>query len=265
MGRGSAVARDLRRLAGEAAERRARGAIVCEGVHLFQEALKTGNRIDLVLLSPRILRTGEGRAIVRQVAGKGLDAKRVDDDFLEALATTESHQGILFVAARPSWIEPDILAGAHPPRVLVASGIQDPGNLGALARIAEASSCAGMIRAGAGADPFSPRALRAAAGSLFRLPVLEYPDVAGAAEALRRLGFRLVGASPRAATSYIDADLGGPLALFLGSEGAGLPDTLGRTLDAEIRIPIRDGVESLNVAAAAAVILFEAANRGARN
>jgi TrmH family RNA methyltransferase len=261
LGRGSTIARDLRRLAEEPSERRARGTIICEGIHLFQEALKSRVRIDLVLLSPRLLRTPEGRETARHAAGGALPAKRVDDDLLATLATTESHQGILFVAQRPAWSEADLLAGAAPPRVVVASGIQDPGNLGALARIAEASYGSGLVRAGAGADPFSPRSLRSAAGSLFRLPVIEYPGAEPAAAALRNLGFRLLGASPGATTSYTDADLSGSLALFVGSEGAGLPQEVCRALDGEVRIPLREGVESLNVAAAAAVILFEARRR----
>lgn len=263
-GRASQVVREVRSLARDAAERRERGLLVAEGVHLAQEALKDPAAIRLALLSPRILRSEEGREVRRRLTRGSVPSKRVDDALLSSLGDVESHQGVLLILSRPQWREADLLSGPAPPRVLAACGVQDPGNLGALARIAEAAFCSGMVCAGAGADPFSPRSLRAGAGALLRLPVVEIASASEAALALRRLGFKLVGASPRGVTGYRDADLRGALALFVGSEGSGLPAEARERLDAEVRIPIRDGVESLNVAAAAAVILFEAAGRGGK-
>ncbi|HZE89233.1 MAG TPA: RNA methyltransferase, partial [Verrucomicrobiae bacterium] len=124
----------------------------------------------------------------------------------------------------------------------------------------EAAFGSGIVCAG-GADPFSPRALRASAGALLRLPLVETGSPGDAVAACRGLGLRLVGGSPRARTGYRDADLGGAIALFVGSEGPGLGPDLSRSLDLEVSIPMRAGAESLNVATAAAVILFEAATR----
>lgn len=260
-GRASALVRDLRVLSRDPAERRARGVMLAEGIHIAREALRSPGSIRLALLSPRILRTDEGREIREGLKGGGIAVRSVEDELLASLGSVESHQGVLLLLDRPRWGEADLLGRDGPARVLAACGIQDPGNIGALARVAEAAFCTGLVSAGAGADPFSPRSLRAASGSLLRLPVFEHRTPMDAVRALRKLGLRLVGTSPRAGTGYREADLGGALALFVGGEGAGLPPEIADLLDEEVRIPVRDGVESLNVAAAAAVILFEAAAR----
>jgi TrmH family RNA methyltransferase len=260
-GRASALVRDLRVLSRDPAERRARGVMLGEGIHVAREALRSPGSIRLALLSPRILRTDEGRGIREGLKGGGIAVRSVEDELLASLGSVESHQGVLLLLDRPRG-EANLLGREGPARVLAACGVQDPGNIGALARVAEAAFCTGLVSAGAGADPFSPRSLRAASGALLRLPVIEHRTPMNAARALRRLGLRLVGASPRARTGYREADLGGALALFVGGEGAGLPPEIVDLLDEEVRIPVRDGVESLNVAAAAAVILFEAAARG---
>jgi len=253
--------RDLRVLGRDPAERRTRGLILAEGIHLAREALGRPGSIRLAILSPRILRTGEGREIEESLKRSGVATRAVEDDLLASICAVESHQGVLLLLERPRFKELDLVAGEGPARVLVACGVQDPGNLGSLARIAEAAFCTGLLCAGAGADPYSPRSVRAAAGALLRLPLVEHPSPSGAALALKRHGLRLVGASPRARTGYREADLSGALALFVGGEGAGLPAEVLDLLDAEVRIPVREGVESLNVAAAAAVILFESAAR----
>jgi len=257
----SPLARDLRLLGRDAAERRSRSIYLAEGIHLLQEAMKEPSRIDLVVFSPRVLRSEEGRALVEAASAGGLRVLRSDDLLLGALSHVESHQGVLLTGRRPRRAAADLMGGPAPARVLVAVGVQDPGNVGALARVAEAASCSGFVCAGPCADPFSPRSMRAGAGSMLRLPVVEFTAAGEAAAVLRSLGLRLLGAAPRSGTEYRRADLGGAFALFVGAEGPGLSAEERSSLDGEVRIPIRDGVESLNVAVAAAVILFEAAGR----
>ncbi|MBI3450960.1 MAG: RNA methyltransferase [Acidobacteria bacterium] len=260
VGRSSPLVRDVRALAGDAALRRSRRLAVAEGIHLAQEALRRPAAIRHALVSPRLLRSEEGQRLPRALAVAGVDTRAIDDPLLASLSRVESHQGVLLLVERPEWAEEHLIGPAPPPRVLVACAVQDPGNLGALARVTEAASGTGFVCAG-GADPFSPRALRASAGSLLRLPVVESASPSDAVASCRRLGLRLVGTSPRARTGYRDAELGGALALFVGSEGPGLDAELSRRLDLEVSIPMKPGVESLNVATAAAVILFEAVAR----
>jgi len=264
-GRTSSLLREIRTLSRDPAARRRECLAIAEGIHLALEALRDPSRIRSALVSPRILRTDEGRSIVADLIRGPFPARRVEDRLLADLGDTESHQGILLVVRRPLWSLKDLLPDPGPPLVLVACGVQDPGNLGALARVAEASWASGLVCAGGGADPFSPRSLRASAGSLLRLPAIESTNSLAAAADLRSAGLRLVGASLRASAGYREEAMMGPLAIFIGSEAAGLPSSLEPALDALVRIPMRDGVDSLNVAAAAAVLLFEAAaRRGAR-
>jgi TrmH family RNA methyltransferase len=144
--------------------------------------------------------------------------------------------------------------------VVVVHGVQDPGNLGSLLRTADAAGAAALVAAPGGADLSHPRTVRASTGSIFRLPSLA-AESAETLEELRSRGFRTVGSSPSSTTSYDAEPWTGPLALFLGGEGAGLPAELLTGLDASVSIPMRGGVESLSVGAAAAVLLFEAARR----
>ncbi len=260
-GRGSDLARDLRRLAREPAERRRRGLFLAEGIHLAEEALRSPARIRMVVVSPRIARVPRGRALLERLRRASFPVRRAGDRLLEGLCDTESHQGVILLAARPAWSLDDLLTGGSAPLVLAPCGVQDPGNLGALARVVEASWGTGIVCSGSGADPWSPRALRASAGSLLRVPIMEIPDAGETLSCLRSRGLTLVGASPRAREGYREARLSGPVALFVGGEGPGLAREVERAMDLLVRIPMREGVESLNVAAAAAVLLFEIASR----
>jgi TrmH family RNA methyltransferase len=165
-----------------------------------------------------------------------------------------------------SWSPPSFegLLGSVPDEglIVVAHGVQDPGNLGSLLRTADAAGAAAFFLTGEAADLTHPRALRATMGSIFRLPAAPAPSDR-IVEALRRRGFRTVGSSPSSPVAYHVERWTGPLALFLGGEGGGLPVELLSRLDASVGIPMRRGVESLSVGAAAAVLLFEAARQRA--
>lgn len=263
MGRGSTLLRDLRRLSSSPVAARRAGVAFAEGIHLALEALDRRPAPVRVLLSPRLARTGDGKRLIdrlRREPGR-MEILATDDATLGRLSHVETHQGILLVVPRPVHRIEAMLE--ERPLILAACGIQDPGNLGALGRITEAAWGSGLLCLERCADPFSPRALRASAGALLRLPVVESDDPLGAAKDLAARGVRLVGTSPHASRSYLGAELAGPVALFVGGEGAGLAAGLLESMDEIVRIPMREGVESLNVAAAAAVLLFAAAGAGA--
>jgi len=242
------------------AQRRA-GLAFAEGIHLAEEAIDRGAAPRHVLVSPRLLRSPGGRRLLdrlRESAGRA-EVLATDDAVLGKLGHVETHQGILLVLQRPVHRIEEMLA--ERPLILAACGVQDPGNVGALGRIAEAAWGTGLLCLGPCADPYSPKALRASAGALLRLPVLEYADPLRAAEDLAARGVRLVGTAPRASRSYLQSGWEGPVAFFVGGEGPGLAEALLDSMDEVVGIPMREGVESLNVAAAAAVLLFAAAGR----
>jgi TrmH family RNA methyltransferase len=240
--------------------RRAERAFVAEGLHLAQEALASGVEIELALVSSRLAALAEGAEILRALEARRTDVAEVDEALLASLQDARSPQAVLLVVRYPT-LSPDEAVDSTPrPLVAVAAGVQDPGNLGALVRTADAAGAAACWICDGCADPYHPRAVRATMGSIFRLPIFLGPP----AEAFRRLrerGLRLIGADPARGVDYDRADLAGATALVFGGEGAGLLEAWRACLDGCVRIPMRSGVESLSVGASAAVVLFEAARQ----
>jgi TrmH family RNA methyltransferase len=208
--------------------------------------------------SPRLVHGGRAAA-VDALRSAGVPVRLMDDGVLASLSEVETSQGILALARRPAFDEERLFAGT--PLVLVAAGIQDPGNVGALLRSAEAAGATGAYLTDGAADPFSWKALRGSMGSAFRLPHRRRITTADALARLRAHGVRVIAADPGAALPYFEADLRRPVAFLMGPEGSGLPPALTAGADASVAIPMAPGVESLNVAVAAGVLLFEAARQ----
>jgi TrmH family RNA methyltransferase len=142
--------------------------------------------------------------------------------------------------------------------LLVAIDVQDPGNVGALVRTAEAGGMSGMFVTGASANPFSWKAIRGSMGSTLRLPVVSGMPTASVLTCLRSGGIRTIGAVPRGGEDPDAIDWRGKVALIVGGEGAGLPDDVTSNCDARVSIPMAARVESLNVAAAGAILIYAA-------
>lgn len=251
----------VRRISKDPAERRAEGLLVAEGTRLAREALGSKLAIHSVIVSPRLTREPSGQELLERIASARVPLRRADDKLLDSLHDAKTHQGILMLVERSAVPCEQLTSSEGPALILVACGIQDPGNAGALVRLADAAGADGVVSAG-GADPFGPKAVRASAGSIFRVPVARIADDT---ELVRILGdmratrYRLAGAVPRGGVAHREAPLTGPLVLCVGGEGAGLPPSVEALLDTRLTIPMNPRVESINVAAAAAVLLFEAA------
>jgi TrmH family RNA methyltransferase len=230
-----------------------------EGPRLVLEAVSAGLPLLEAAAAPRAERTPAGQEALRALARAGIVPRSVHEDVLASLSEADSSQGLLAIARRPCFDEDLLFQGT--PLVIVALGVQNPGNLGGLLRTAEAAGGTGAILAGPSADPLSWKALRGAMGSAFRLPHLREKSVFAALDRLEARGVRLAAAVAHEGTPYDQADLRGPLALILGNEAAGLaPDVLARAA-LRLHIPLRPPVESLNVSVAAGVLLFEAARQ----
>jgi TrmH family RNA methyltransferase len=182
---------------------------------------------------------------------------QLSESALESLSDTTSTQGIIVIAERP-WPTLDRMFEGKAPLILGLDRIQDPGNLGTLVRTAEAAGVSGLFAFAGSADAFSPKTLRSSMGSAFRLPIL--PDVSGLGtlETCRSRGLKTVVATGDADLSHYDYDWRQPTLLILGNEGRGASAEIMSACDHRVRIPLHEPVESLNVAAAGAAILFEA-------
>jgi TrmH family RNA methyltransferase len=177
---------------------------------------------------------------------------------MAAISPAATPSGVVALARRP---RPRRIERRGDPLILVAEGVQDPGNVGAMARAAEAAGASELVVSGASADPFGWKALRGSMGSAFRLPIGVCGSVADAIGRARTGGARVVALTVRQGKTLYDADLRGSVALVVGGEGAGLPADAVAAADEAVSIPMAPPVESLNVAVAAGIALYEAARQ----
>jgi len=248
------------------------GSVGVEGPRLVQEALESGCAIEAVLFSESGERHREKLAHLISRPEMAFPVLKTTDRLFEGIADTEHPQGVAaLVIPRQTQLE-DLFAtprGACSPLIVVLAGVQDPGNVGTILRTAAAFGATGAVTSATGqsgtASPFSPKALRASAGAALHLPL-----VAGAALGILLTQFKLNAISTIATCVHENTSAGDPpsapweldwcqpIALLVGNEGAGLPEDVVHSADARIQIPMQRHVESLNAAAAAAVLFYEA-------
>lgn len=234
-------------------KRQAESRFLAEGVRVVEDLLASPLRVEWVLAATSLGDSPRGAALVRAIEERALPLRRIGDDAFLRLAATEHAQGVLAVAQMPGFAWEVLVQDAPTSVVLLLDAVQDPGNLGTLARTAEALGAAGLVVLPGTVDPWNPKSVRAAAGSLFRIPVIAASwDEARAR--LREAGYRLL-----AAEAGGDAPLSarGRVGLVVGNEGAGISPEVRASADGTVGVPIRGRAESLNVAAAAAILLYE--------
>ena len=252
--------------AARAAVRPGPDRMLIEGRRPVLEALRAGRPVDRIVLA-----SGVGRAAVADLLDlarrRGVEVETVPRTVVDAEASTGAHQGVLAVVAP---IEPvDLLellalplAGREPPFFLALDGVEDPHNLGALARSAEAAGCHGLVVPRHRSAPLSAVAVKSSAGALQHLPVAEVPNLPRAVERLRDAGVWCVGLTADADASLFDLQLADePVCVVVGGEGAGLHRLVREACDALVRIPMAGQVESLNASVAGALALFEVRRR----
>lgn len=228
--------------------------MLLDGQRLLHEALDAGLDLDCVAMDPDRLTD-----IDRQTLSRRLPPDRlviVSRSVLDAMSPVRTPSGVVALAARPARVAGDLMRTGTA-LLVAAADIQDPGNLGAIIRAAEAGGASGVIATSGGADPFGWKALRGAMGSAFRLPLLS----ATAADAIAQAhdaGLQVVAAVGHGHTSMHDVDFTPPTMILLGSEGQGLAPALLDASDVRVSIPMTRPVESLNVAVAAALLVYEA-------
>ncbi len=251
------------------------GFVGVEGVRLVEEALRSGCRIHAVLFSESGERHHERLASFIDRPEMAFPVLRTTDRLFEGLADTEHPQGVAaLVHPRETSFDEFVHAplSACAPLLVILAGVQDPGNVGTILRTAAAFGATGAATAASGisgtANPFSPKALRASAGAALHLPILAGMSLPILMAQLKVAGVRTLASSvhePQDGEQPLlapwEVDWCQPAALLVGNEGGGLPEEVERSADARIRIPMASGIESLNAAAAAAVVFYEAARQ----
>lgn len=231
-------------------------AFLIEGIKMVEEALRDDLGVLMVAAAPSLTRH-HGMGIIRLAESRGVRLLWISERLMDALADSKTPQPVMAVVAMRKHSEEELLA--HPARLIViAHRLQDPGNLGTMIRTAEAAGASGIALSKQTVDPFNAKSVRASMGSILRLPIVHGVDSGSFIEQCRRRGFQTAAAVLNGEKTHFDVDLTKPTALVFGQEGAGLPQDLLSGIDLQVRIPMAATIDSLNVAASAAVVLYEA-------
>ena len=234
--------------------RERRGLALAEGIRLVEEALEARVPVRGAVYSPTLEATPRGRALKTALEAQGIALAAVSEKTLNELADTEHPQGIAAVIEPRHWKLEDL--SLHPRSlVLVLDGVQDPGNVGAMLRTAYALGATGVVALKGTADPTNPKVLRSAMGAIFHFPVVAAGD-ATFLDWVRDRGLRLLVAEATGAP-ISETRRAGPVALVMGNEGAGIRPALANAAAGRVAIPMPGGAESLNVAVAAGILLWE--------
>jgi TrmH family RNA methyltransferase len=242
------------RLALRKGERTASGLVALEGLHLVEEAFRSGLRLSTVFI-----RTGSLGLLQHLNLSSGTEILELPSDVFASAVSTESPQPIAALAEVPVFSVETILSSSNP-IILVSAGLQDPGNVGTIIRSAEAFGAAGLITLPGTVSIWNPKTLRASAGSAFRLPIVQAKEDE-LLSSLRARKIRSVSTTVESGIPAQQMDFSQPSALFIGNEGSGLSERIRHACNAHVTIPCPGQVESLNAAVAASILLYEASRQ----
>jgi len=251
-GRHNALVKELRQ-AFSREELTSDGYCAIEGFRILEEAIRSGLRFRAVFFSESAVPRAE--KLLSQL-GAQVETLLLADKLLSSAVPSDAPQGVAALVRWKQLSREDVLAKSPAGPILVIAGVQDPGNLGTILRSAEAFGAGGVLLGEGTVSPYNPKVVRASAGSVFRVPLARTK----LSESLGRMkdhGLRLVGTASHKGTPLDQAKMAGPLAIFVGSEGSGLPRDLIKEMNDVVAIPQVPEVESLNVGVAASIVLYE--------
>jgi RNA methyltransferase, TrmH family len=240
-------------------ERQKQSLLLIEGTNLIEAACQADYKLDLIFYTERWQQNHQ--PLCRIIAEREVRAEFVSPEVLKAIATTVNPDGVVAIAPRPNAEPVPTLKGVG----IALERLQDPGNLGTIIRTAAAAGVDGLWLSPESVDFYSPKVLRASVGEWFGLPVVTNQDLPQLVEQQQQLGVQIIATTSKAAKTYWDADFTRPSLILLGNEGAGLSSELIDLADVQIKIPLSNQVESLNVAIASALLLYEAQRQLAMN
>ena len=235
------------------------GFCAIEGVRILEEAIRSGLRFEAVFF--RESAENLAQRLLPQM-GAHVETLLVRDSLFNTSVPSEAPQGVAALVRWKEYSLDDVLARAQSGPILAIAGLQDPGNLGTILRSAEAFSASGVVSLPGTVSPWNQKAMRASAGSVFRLPSIP----AGVDECFARLGeghIKVLTTVARGGTSADTVDFSPPIALLIGNEGNGVPEEIGARADGAVTIPCPGPVESLNAAVAGSLLLYEASRQRA--
>jgi RNA methyltransferase, TrmH family len=251
-GRHNAQVKELRQVFSRG-ELTSDGYCAIEGFRILDEAIRSGLRFRAVFFSESAVARAE--KLLSQL-GAQVETLLLPDKLFASAVPSDAPQGVAALARWKEFSLKDVVAKSKAGPLLAVAGVQDPGNLGTILRSAEAFGAGGVLLGEGTVSPFNPKVVRASAGSVFRLPVAR-TILFDALRLMKEHGLRMVATASHKGTPLDQAKLAGPLAIFVGSEGAGLSRDLIKEMDEVVAIPQAPQVESLNVGVATSIVLYE--------
>jgi len=239
---------------------KATDSIFVEGLRLAEEAWASGLAIEALIYSEGLAQKERGGKLIRDLEGHSVKSASVSEKLLQSISYTKTAQGIVVLASRPSF-DQDLFDKRQPktPLLVILHRLNNPVNVGAILRTAEAGGVTGVIATPGTADPYSPKSLRGAMGSAFRLPIWTGLEYGQAIDWCRRQRIQTVCADVHARQNYTEAEWRQATAIIMGAESDGLTPAEISMTDKAVKIPMKGQTESLNVAVAAGILLYEAA------
>lgn len=233
------------------------GSFLLEGIRLAEEALRSGT-LERVFFTGQLLETERGRLLLKDISNSKsqIQTYEVTGEVLKTLAETETPQGIVGAARKMEYKLED-LKDLKDSIIVTADGISDPGNLGTIIRTAWAAGAAAVVCLQGTADPFNSKTVRSSMGGIFLLPVITDIKWKDLLSWSKEQGYFLTAGELEGSELYYRVNYRPKTMLIIGSEGFGLVSVNGDDLDSRVRIPLKDGAESLNAAVACGIILFE--------
>jgi RNA methyltransferase, TrmH family len=232
--------------------------IFVEGLRLCEEALRSELSIEAVIFSEQLAGKDKAAPFIDQIASVAIRAGSVSEKLLESISYTKTPQGIVLLARRPDATEKVLSEINEPALLVVMHQINNPVNVGAIIRTAEAAGASAAVATANACDAFSPKALRGSMGSAFRLPIWSSPSYNEVIGWCRARNIMTICATAASNTTFTDVDWKKPAALIMGPESTGLSAAEIDSADVSVRVPMLGRVESLNVSVAAGILLFEA-------
>jgi TrmH family RNA methyltransferase len=257
-GRHNSLVKELRR-AFARGELTPEGYCAIEGLRILEEAIRSGLRFQAVFFGETAAARAEG--LLPQL-GLQVETLLLPDKLFASVVPSETPQGVAALVRWKDFTLEEVLSRAAAGPLLAIAGVQDPGNLGTIVRSAEAFGAGGMVLGEGTVSPFNPKVVRASAGSVFRLPLARV-KLSDAISRMKALGIRLLATASHKGTPLDQSRLSGPIAIFIGSEGAGVGRDVIKAMDEVLAIPQALQVDSLNAGVAASIVLYEVARQNA--
>lgn len=232
--------------------------VLLDGAHLVRDAHTAGAVFELLVVAASRLGAGtEEERLVTELESSAIDIVAADDKVFAAISPVKAPAGLVAIVRRQV-TAPPLVCGRPHAFVVSAADVQDPGNIGAVIRAAEAGGATGAFVCGTSASPFSWKALRGSMGSALRLPIVAGMTTDAVMNCMTEAGVRMIAAVPRGGETPEDVDWRGAVGLFVGGEGPGLREDVVARCDVRVTIPMAVTVESLNVAVATGILIYAA-------